>query len=82
MKPVQQVFALVLEQIPEFKKKVMNFQAKLRNLQKTLDAEKYVKKESDLRNKAVKTILFAPYLRCTDNMKNGNRSISSFFNTA
>ena len=79
MKPVQQVFALVLEEIPEFKKKVMNFKAKIRNLAKTMESEKFEKKEQDLRNKAVKTILFAPYLRTTDNKKQGNREITSFF---
>tara|TARA_A100001015_G_C15021512_1_gene728241 strand:+ start:776 stop:2251 length:1476 start_codon:yes stop_codon:yes gene_type:complete len=79
MKPVQQVFALVLEEIPEFKKKVMNFQAKIRNLRKTMELEKFEKKEQDLRNKAVKTILFAPYLRTTDNKKQRNREITSFF---
>ena len=82
MKPVQQVFALVLEEIPEFKKKVMNFKAKIRNLAKTMESEKFEKKEQDLRNKAVKTILFAPYLRTTDNKKQGNREITSFFRAA
>ena len=70
---------LVLEEIPEFKKKVMNFKAKIRNLAKTMESEKFEKKEQDLRNKAVKTILFAPYLRTTDNKKQGNREITSFF---
>ena len=79
MKPVQQVFALVLENIPEFKKKAVNFRAKLRNLKKTLEPDKYEKKETDLRNTAVKNILFTPYLRCTDNMKKGNQMITSFF---
>ena len=43
MKPVQQVFALVLENIPEFQKAV-NFRAKLRNLKKTLEPDKFEKK--------------------------------------
>ena len=79
MKPVQQVFALVLENMPEFKKKAVNFRAKLRNLKKTLEPDKFEKKEMDLRNTAVKNILFAPYLRCTDNIKKGNNMITSFF---
>ena len=79
MKPVQQVFALVLEDMPEFRKKAVNFRAKLRNLKKTLEPDKFEKKEMDLRNTAVKNILFAPYLRCTDNIKKGNNMITSFF---
>ena len=79
MKPIQQVFALVLEDMPEFRKKAMNFRAKLRNLKKTLTTEKFEKKETDLRNTAVKNILFTPYLRCTDNIKKGNNMITTFF---
>ena len=79
MKPIQQVFALVLEDIPEFRKKAMNFKAKLRNLKRTLVPEKYEKKETDLRNTAVKNLLFTPYLRRTDNVKKGNSMITSFF---
>ena len=79
MKPVQQVFALVLEDMPEFRKKAVNFRAKLRNLKKTMEPEKFEKKEMDLRNTSVKNLLFAPYLRCTDNIKKGNNMITSFF---
>ena len=79
MKPVQQVFALVLEDMPDFRKKAVNFRAKLRNLKKTLEPDKFEKKEMDLRNTAVKNLLFAPYLRCTDNIKKGNNMITSFF---
>ena len=80
MKPVQQVFALVLEDMPDFRKKAVNFRAKLRNLKKTLEPEKFEKKEMDLRNTAVKNLLFAPYLRCTDNIKKGKSFIRMSIN--
>ena len=82
MKPVQQLFALVLEQMNEFEKHRKLYQAniqKLYNNEDNLDEDKIKKKESDLRNKLVKTILFDKYLRTTENSKRGNREITSFF---
>ena len=80
MKPVQQVFALVLEDIDAFKRKKKNFQMKVNTLRHTIDdKEKMESKISDLRNKEVKALLFDNYLRETDNMKNNMKSITSFF---
>jgi DNA polymerase elongation subunit (family B) len=80
MKPVQQVFALVLEDIDAFKRKKRNFQMKVDTLKNTMeDGEKLNAKISDLRNKEVKALLFDKYLRETDNMKNNMKSITSFF---
>ena len=80
MKPVQQVFALVLEDIDAFKRKKKNFQMKVNTLRQTIDdKEKMESKISDLRNKEVKALLFDNYLRETDNMKNNMKSITSFF---
>ena len=80
MKPVQQVFALVLEDIDAFKRKKKNFQMKVDTLRHTIDdKEKMESKISDLRNKEVKALLFDKYLRETDNMKNNMKSITSFF---
>jgi hypothetical protein len=86
MKPVQQVFALVLEQMKDFRKKKGHT---LRSWKKTLedlhaeypDLEKYKDKEDSLRNKEVKALLFDPYLRVTNNIKNGNAPIVNFFKT-
>ena len=87
MKPVQQLFALVLEQLKDFKKK---YGHTLRKWKCTIDAlekeyrdnsEKLKEKENSLRNKEVKSILFAPYLRHTNNMKNGDTNINMFFST-
>lgn len=82
MKPVQQLFALVLERIKEFKRKkgLNNWKKELIALREEYpDDEKYKEKEDALRNKEVKKLLFDPYLRCTNNMKNGNVPITGFF---
>lgn len=87
MKPVQQLFALVLEQMKDFKKKKGHT---LHKWHKELDdlrhecggcEEKYKDKEEKLRNKEVKALLFDPYLRHTNNMKLGNSAITNFFKT-
>ena len=80
MKPVQQVFALVLENIDAFKRKKRNFQMQIDTLKNTIDEpDKLATKISDLKNKEVKALLFDAYLRETDNTKNGMKSITSFF---
>ena len=84
MKPVQQLFALVLEQMKDFKKKkghtLRSWKTALASLQADYpDPEKYKDKEDALRNKEVKALLFDPYLRHTNNVKNGNNAISNFF---
>ena len=80
MKPVQQVFALVLENIDSFQRKKKNFQMKIDTLKHTIDDEdKLTAKIDDLRNKEVKILLFDKYLRQTDNMKNNMKNITSYF---
>ncbi len=80
MKPVQQVFALVLDNIDSFKRKKKNFQMKIDTLKQTIDDdEKLATKIQDLKNKEVKILLFDKYLRETDNMKNNMKSLKSFF---
>ena len=80
MKPVQQVFALVLDNIDSFKRKKKNFQMKIDTLKQTIDDdEKLATKIQDLKNKEVKVLLFDKYLRETDNMKNNMKSLKSFF---
>jgi DNA polymerase elongation subunit (family B) len=83
MKPIQQVFALVLENIPSYKRQVPG-------LKRTIDGwidklkdessdEKIRKKIADVRNKEVKKILFDEYLIEIDNSTKGNQNIMSFF---
>jgi DNA polymerase elongation subunit (family B) len=80
MKPVQQVFALVLENIDSFKRKRKNFEMKIETLKNSIDdSEKLQTKMQDLRNKEVKALLFDKYLRETDNKKNNMQNITTFF---
>ena len=84
MKPVQQVFALVLEQLPEFTgskgKGLRQWNSDIRALKRKYpNQEEYNKKEETLRNKQVKKIIFDKYLVKTNNMKNRNQDISNFF---
>jgi DNA polymerase elongation subunit (family B) len=81
MKPVQQVFALVLEKIPAFNKKMLTFNKYNRQIKEwktTLDKDKCEKKIEDLKNKEVKKLLFDETL---NNIKiKSNNTISSYFN--
>lgn len=87
MKPVQQLFALVLEQMMDFQKKrgrsLNSWKRELKALRaKYPDLEEYKKKEDALRNKEVKALLFDTYLRDADNLKKGNQNIGAFFKLA
>jgi DNA polymerase delta subunit 1 len=80
MKPVVQIYALVLYQMQEFKRPKQSFMITLETLKQTMeDYDKYLKKEQDLKNKEVEKILFEPYLRIDRNNKAGNKPITSFF---
>ena len=80
MKPVQQVFALVLEKMDSFKRKKRNFEIKIATLRNTYDdPDKLEDKINDLKNKEVKILLFDKYLRETENRKNNMKNITSFF---
>ena len=59
MKPVQQVFALVLEQLPNFDSHRENYEDDIANVDEIPeDPEKYAKKLLDVRNRYVKMIVF------------------------
>jgi DNA polymerase elongation subunit (family B) len=84
MKPVQQVYALVLEKIWTMQKK----QPKIRQFKKDVDAlkkeyfdnpEKFEEKLETLRCKEIKTLLFDEYLRVTNNEKEGLKSLDNYF---
>ena len=85
MKPLQQLFALVLEDMKDFKKKrgytLSSWKRELSALENECEGDEmvYKKKEDALRNKEVKALLFDSYLRKTDNMRNGLKSITDFF---
>jgi len=81
MKPVQQLFALVLDDIPGFKDKLgkkRRFYKELEMYKNTLSHEKYKAKEEKLRNNEVKTLIFDKFvLLCK---KDNQTSIKDFFN--
>jgi hypothetical protein len=80
MKPLQQVFALVLEQIPEFARNVRTFKNTLEIIHSEIeDDEKCKKKEQDIRNKEVKKILFDKTLKKIERIRNNQKDITSFF---
>ena len=84
MKPVQQLFALVLEDIPAFKRKpflVKEYKKKIKTIKEEFgdDRVKMDKKMEDLRNKEVKGILFDSYLKEISNAKNNIQTLDGFF---
>jgi DNA polymerase elongation subunit (family B) len=84
MKPVQQVFALVLEKIwtmQNKKAKLMKFKNEVKLLEASCDPEKFDDKLEQLKNKEVKALLFDEYLRDTNNSKAGTQALTSFFKT-
>ena len=83
MKPVTQIFNLLLEQMSKFNntslksqytKKYNIFMIKYKN-----DPKKLNEKITKLRDDMVKDIIFNDILRINDNKKKGQKSITSFF---
>ena len=82
MKPVQQLFSLVLEDIWKEGKKVFKlrqFQKECASLRRSLDEETYNKKIEALKNKEVKALLFDDYLRDTNNKKEKMMDLKNYF---
>jgi DNA polymerase elongation subunit (family B) len=84
MKPVQQVFALVLEKIWTMQKKlpkIKQFKRDVEILRKEYvsDSEKFEDKLETMRCKEIKVLLFDEYLRETNNEKAGVQSLTKFF---
>ena len=82
MKPLQQLFALVLEKIWELqnkRSKISKFKKEIETLRKSCDPDKVEDKVEQTRNKEVKALLFDEYLRVTNNEKEGNQSLTKFF---
>ena len=83
MKPVTQIFNLLLEQMSKFNKKTTKalYDKDLRivNSKYSNDESKLIEKKAKLRDKMVKKIIFEEALRKYENSKNCQPSISSFF---
>ncbi len=83
MKPVAQLFGLVLEQMTAFRRKKARFLEELESVRSnwTDSDDKLQKKLDDLRFREVKELIFDDYLRQADNMAKSNKSITEFFKT-
>jgi DNA polymerase elongation subunit (family B) len=83
MKPLLQLFGLVLEDIWKMQgkeSKVSKFKREVADLKKEcLDDEKFQDKLTKMKDKEVKALLFDKYLRETNNAKSGNQAITGFF---
>jgi DNA polymerase elongation subunit (family B) len=82
MKPLLQLFGLVLEEMWSLKKmrgKINHFKEDVTRLKATTPEDKFQDKLDKLKDKEVKTLLFDDYLRETNNAKNGNKALTSFF---
>ena len=82
MKPVQQVFALVLEKIWQMQgkaSKISRFKSDVKTLQRETAPDKFADKLEALKNKEVKALLFDKYITKTTNQKQGMREMTSFF---
>ncbi len=84
MKPVQRVFALVLEKIwimQGKRPKLLKFKRDVEVLRKEYidDVDKFEEKVESLRCKEIKALLFDEYLRETNNEKAGVQSMTKFF---
>jgi DNA polymerase elongation subunit (family B) len=91
MKPVIQLYSLVLFDMPQFARNRKAFETRLQtikdNLMLSADSDAawrklYTKKEADLKAKEVEAILFSPWLRIERNRVNNNSMITSFFKPA
>jgi DNA polymerase elongation subunit (family B) len=86
MKPLLQLFGLVLEDIwmsqkPPRRAKVTNFRKEIDILKRdfSTDSKKCEDKIAKLKDKEVKALIFDKYLRETNNVKEGNQSVTNFF---
>jgi DNA polymerase elongation subunit (family B) len=85
MKPLLQLFGLVLEDIwmsqkPPRRAKVSGLRSDIATI--TKDVEDYKKREekiAKIKDKEVKILIFDKYLRETNNAKEGNQGITNFF---
>ena len=83
MKPLLQLFGLVLDDIWKMQNKtskISKFKKEIDNIKKTIEDHKIIEKINKLKDKEVKTLIFDKYLRETNNSKEGNQSLTVFFN--
>ena len=82
MKPILQLFGLVIEEIPQFKKRLLTlkkYKKEVEELKKNNSIEDFDKKVETLRNKKVKEILFDKYINEIEKTEKGNKDIKKYF---
>jgi DNA polymerase elongation subunit (family B) len=80
MKPVIQIYSLVLFDMPQFQKKSKMFAQKINTLMENSDdEEKALRKIQSLKDKEVETLLFKKYITINNNKAQNNRMITDFF---
>jgi len=79
MKPVVQIYSLVLYDMKEFQRRKRSFIQELKTLQANTPHEKYLEKEQKLKDAEVTKIIFDKYIRIGNNIKQNNNMITSFF---
>jgi DNA polymerase elongation subunit (family B) len=85
MKPLLQLFGLVLKDIwlnqkPPRRVKVTRFEQSIQKIKEEVEDEKKCEKKiNKLKDKEVEELIFSKHLRDTDNIKNGNQPLTSFF---
>ena len=80
MKPVIQIYSLVLFDMPQFQKKIKMFKQKINTLMENSDdEEKTSKKIQSLKDKEVEALLFKKYITINNNKAQNNRMITDFF---
>jgi DNA polymerase elongation subunit (family B) len=85
MKPLLQLFGLVLEDIwlsqkPPRRAKVSNLKKEVENIKSSEEDEKKCEKKiSKIKDKEVQALIFDKYLRDTNNVKAGNQNLNKFF---
>ena len=83
MKPLLQLFGLVLEDVWRMQNKtskISKFRKEITQLRSEQeDNKKFEDKLAKMKDKEVKTLIFDKYLRETNNAKEGNQSVAKFF---
>ena len=81
-KPIQQIFSLILEDLPSFARRLPRFRLKVECLRQEhgVTSPIYRRKLAKLRADAVTAILFADALRDARNIRDGQKTVLSFFN--
>ena len=83
MKPLLQLFSLVLDDIWKMQNKtskISKFKREVDALKKSMEEEtKFEDKLCKMKDKEVKVLIFDKFLRETNNSKEGNQSLKKFF---